>query len=58
MPLEQTDFTPLIQRLKEFKPDHILNNMIGPACIAFQQQLANAGMTPLRAGEEPGTRGG
>ena len=57
VPLEQTDFTPLIQRLKELKPDHILNNMIGPACIAFQQQLANAGMTPLRAGEEPGTPG-
>ena len=57
VPLEQTDFTPLIQRLKELKPDHILNNMIGPACIAFQQQLANAGLTPLRAGEEPGTPG-
>lgn len=57
IPLEQTDFTALIQRIKASKPDHILNNMIGPSCIAFQQQLANAGLTPLRANEAPGTAG-
>lgn len=56
-PLEQTDFSSLISRIQKENPDHILNNMIGPACIAFQQQLANAGITPLRAGEEPGTPG-
>ena len=57
VPLEQTDFTALIQRIKEKKPDHILNNMIGPACISFQKQLADAGLTPLRAGEQPGKAG-
>ena len=58
VPLEQTDFTPLIQRLKELKPDHIINNMIGPACIAFQQQLANAGMTRSGPARSPAHRGG
>lgn len=57
IPLTQTDFAATVQRIIQAKPNVIINNLIGEQTIPFQQQLANFGLTPLRAGEAPGTPG-
>jgi ABC-type branched-subunit amino acid transport system substrate-binding protein len=46
IPLDQNDFGPTIQRIKDADPDVIVNNLIGAHTIPFQQQLAAAGITP------------
>ena len=57
VPMTQTSFAATINRIKEAKPNVLLNNLVGANSIPFQLQLASFGVTPLRAGEAPGTPG-
>lgn len=46
IPLDQTEFGPTVQRIKESGADVIVNNLIGAHTIPFQQEAFSAGLKP------------
>ncbi|HEX4411914.1 MAG TPA: ABC transporter substrate-binding protein [Xanthobacteraceae bacterium] len=44
LPFDTTNFSLTLTRVKTFKPNVVLNNMIGPAQIGFAKQFAASGM--------------
>jgi urea transport system substrate-binding protein len=45
VPLEQSDFSPVIDRIKLTNPDVIFNSVVGTGAVAIQKQLYAAGLT-------------
>jgi len=45
-PMGHTDYTTIINKIKQAKPDFVFNTLNGDSNVAFFKQFSNAGLTP------------
>ncbi|MBD0335907.1 MAG: ABC transporter substrate-binding protein [Cyanobacteria bacterium Co-bin13] len=46
LPLDHTQWGPLVSKIKELKPDSIFSNVVGASTVAFYREFKNQGLTP------------